>query len=418
MRIGLISHFYTPEPLAIPAGIAAGLCDRGHDVRVLTGFPNYPSGRLYDGYRIRARRHEVIDGIGVTRVAVYPSHDRSAVRRAANYLSFAAGAATLGLATLRSADLAYVYFSPATAAVPAVVLRALRGTPYVLHVQDMWPEAVLESGMLGSGAARTLGDRLLTPACAGLYRRAAAVIAIAPTMREQLLARGVRPDRAYTVPNWTDETLFRPAPCDPAAAAELGTAGRFTVMYAGNLGAYQALETAIAAAARLRDLPEFQLVLAGSGIAEERLRALAASLGAGNVRFLPHRPPERMAALARAADIHLVSLRDLPIFAGTIPSKTQSLLAAGLPVIAAVPGDAADLVRGAGAGIVCPPEDVAALAAAFRRAAALPAVRLAEMGRRARAYYEDHLSMRTALGEIDMIVRTATGHPRVRQPVS
>ncbi len=417
MRIGLISHFYAPEPLAIPAGIAAGLRDRGHDVRVLTGFPNYPSGRLYDGYRLRPRRHEVIAGVGVTRVAVYPSHDRSAVRRAANYLSFAAGAATLGLASIRSADLAYVYFSPATAAVPAAVLRALRGTPYLLHVQDLWPEAVLESGMLGSRAARLLGERLLAPACTALYRRAAAVIAIAPTMREQLVARGVRPDRAYVVPNWTDETLFRPVPRDPAAAAELGTAGRFTVMYAGNLGEYQGLETAVAAAARLRDVPAFQLVLAGSGVAERRLRALAASLGAANVRFLPHRPPERMAGLARAADIHLVSLRDLPFFAGTIPSKTQALLAAGLPVIAAVPGDAADLVRRAGAGIVCPPEDVAALEAAFRHAAALPADRLAEMGRRARAYYEENLSMRTAIEEIEMIVRTATGPSRVRQPV-
>ena len=168
--------------------------------------------------------------------------------------------------------------------------------------------------------------------------------------------------------NWTDDALFRPVPATDEARAVLGHRGRCTVMFAGNIGLLQGIETAIRAAAAARDL--IDLVLVGSGAGEEAARRLAADLGADNVRFVGRRPAEQMAELYAAADWQLVCLRDLPALRGSIPSKLQAALACGSPVIASVGGDAAALVRSAGVGLVSPPGDWRALAARFCVAAA------------------------------------------------
>ena len=126
---------------------------RGHEVEVLTGFPNYPGGKLYPGYRVRPWQREIIDGVTVNRVALYPSHDRSAVRRMANYASFALSAAVLGPFLVKKPDVIYVYHPPATVGLPAMVLRALRGCPVVYDVQDLWPDTVVATGMMSQPMA-------------------------------------------------------------------------------------------------------------------------------------------------------------------------------------------------------------------------------------------------------------------------
>lgn len=406
MRAVVLSQWFPPEKATIPADIAQGLVARGHDVTVLTGFPNYPSGRIYAGWRQQAWLNHRVDGYDVRRVALYPSHDRSSLRRAASYLSFGATSTAFGWSRLRAADVVYVYHPPLTAAMGPWLSRTLSGAPYVLHVQDLWPESVTESGLLHP---RSVGSvtRLLTGVCDAMYRQASGIICIAPTMASMLHDRGVPERHLHVVPNWAQESVFFPAARDNSVARDFGLAGCFSVMFAGNLGNLQGLDVAIRAAAEVRDLADFRLVLVGDGVARKSLESLAIELAADNVLFVPSQPHETMNAVSGAADVQLVCLRDLPFFRGTIPSKLGAVMASGLPVICAVAGDASSVVQDAGAGWTCAPEDVHALAQVFRAVRATSAHQLTHRGQSARQYYETHLATELGIDRIEHVLRKA-----------
>ncbi|WP_341720198.1 glycosyltransferase family 4 protein [Micromonospora sp. FIMYZ51] len=402
MRIGLVSQWYPPEGVFIPGNLAQQLAVRGHDVRVLTTFPSYPQGSIYPGWRQRWRHVERQGPVAVRRVPAYPSHDTSALRRAASHLSFGLSSGLAGLRWLAGVDVTYVYHPPPTAVTAAALLRCARRTPIVLHVQDMWPESVLQSGMAPTGlAGRAMAgglDALIRTA----YRMASAIVVISPAMADMVIERGADPARVRVVWNWTDDALFRPVPVTAAARSALGYRGRCTVMFAGNLGPLQGVDTAIRAAAAVRD--RMDLVLVGSGAEEETARRLAAEIGADNVRFIARRAPQEMADLYAAAQWQLVCLRDLPGLRGTVPSKLQAALACGRPVVAALPGAAATVVESARAGLVCPPGDWGALAQRFRSAAGTSERERAEMGRRARQLYQERMCLPVGVDQFEDIL--------------
>lgn len=394
LRLGMVSQWYDPEQgsAGVPGTIARSLLHRGVDTSVVTGFPNYPYGSFYPGCQVRARSREVLDGVTVHRVALYPSHARSSVKRMASYLSFAASASVLGLTSLLRCDVGLVYSTPATAALPALAAKALGRVPFVLFVQDLWPETVLDSGLLRSARARRPIAWALHRFCNHVYRSAGRIAVISAGMRQLLIERGVPADKIEVVHNWVDERLFRPVGLDRALQRELGIEGSFSVMYAGSLGDLQGLEVAVRAAELLQDLPDFRLVLVGSGVAEPRLRAAVAAAGLRNVVFAGQRPLDQMSALLRAADVQLVALRDLPLFHATLPSKVQCVLSAGRPLISSAPGDVGDVVRRSGAGIACPPEDAHALAGAIRVMHAMAPADRERMGAAGHDFYRTHLS--------------------------
>jgi len=402
MRIGLVSQWYPPEGAFIPGNLAQGLAARGHQVHVLTTFPSYPHGRVYPGWRQRWGHREEHGPVTVRRVPSYPSHDTSAARRVLSFASFAATSTMAGVSALRGVDVTYVYHPPPTAVAAAAVHRLVRRTPVVLHVQDLWPESVLQSGMAPTGRAGRSFARNLARLMRATYRLASAIVVISPTMGDLVVRQGADPDRVRVVWNWTDDELFRPVPPSPEARAAIGHRGRPTVMFAGNLGLLQGIETAIRAAAALRD--RVDLVLVGSGAGEEAARRLAGELGADNIRFVGRQPGERMAALYAAAEWQLVCLRDLPALAGTVPSKLQAALACGVPVIASAGGDTAAFVGATGVGLVAAPEDPVTLAARFAQAADMPAGGRAELGARARQVYLDRLSLPVGVDQFDDIL--------------
>jgi colanic acid biosynthesis glycosyl transferase WcaI len=412
MRTIFLTQWFAPEPGAIRGlPLARWLTGSGHDVRVLTGVPNYPGGRVYPGYRMRLWQREVMDGVPVLRVPLYPSHDVSSVGRVANYTSFALSAATLGAALVDRGDVAYVYHPPATIGLPATVLRTLRRMPFVYHIADMWPESVVESGMLRGAAVRRVVGGLLSIWCRAVYRQARAITVLSPGFKRLLVERGVPGNRIHVIYNWTDEAMFRPEPRDEALARELGLAGRFNIVYAGNLGPLQGLDTVIRAAASVRSVRAIQVVFVGVGQQEPALRALVRSLGATNVRFVGRRPYQEMPRISALADVHLVHLRDLPFFRATIPSKTQVALACARPVLMAVNGDAADVVQKAEAGVTCPPEDESKLADAMVTLAETPHDELEAMGQRGRRFYLDEMSLDIGGRRMDRLLREVAGCP-------
>ncbi|MDB4948262.1 MAG: glycosyltransferase [Gemmatimonadetes bacterium] len=399
LRILLLSQYYDPEPFKGDA-LGGGLVRRGHRVTAVTGFPNYPLGRTYEGYRQRPWQWERRRGVRVLRLPMYPDHTRSAVRRALTYGTFAASASTLGPALCGPQDVMWVYHPPLTVAGPALAISRLRRVPFVLEIQDLWPETLAATGMVGS--PRLLGA--VGRAAMALYRRASALVVISEGFKRNLAAKGVPADKVHVIPNWADEEVYRPVAPDPALARRWGLEGRFNVMFGGNLGPAQGLGTVLDAADRLRGLPDVQLVLVGEGVDREGLERSAAERGLTNVRFLPRQPPEAMPALYALADALLLHLRRDPLFEITIPSKTLAYLACGRPVLCAVPGDAAEAVLGAGAGVACPSEDPAALAEAVRTLHAMPSLRREAMGAAGRAAYLALYSQEGAIGRYEALL--------------
>lgn len=390
MRILLLSQYFDPEPLPRGLMFARELARQGHEVEVLTGFPNYPGGKVFPGYRLRLLQREVMDGIRVTRVPLYPSHDASIVHRLLNYLSFPLVAALLGPWVVRRPQVIHAYYGNATIGLPAWVLGALFQAPVVLDIQDLWPDSITASGML----PRRLGFVVAAVEawCRLMYRGVAGMAVLSPGFKRTLVARGVPEAKVRVIPNWCDEVQTRPGALPEAEAAAF--AGRFNVVLAGNMGTVQGLDVVLDSARRLADLaPEVQFVLVGGGLDRPRLQARAEELGLGNVRFLPRRPIGEIGAVLQRADALLVHLKDDPLFAITIPSRIQAYLAAGRPVLCGVRGDGADLVRESGGGICFEPDRPQALVEAVLALRRLPAAAREELGARGRRFYQERLAV-------------------------
>lgn len=399
MRVLIVSQYFVPEPVILPPSIAAGLAERGHEVRVVTGYPNYPDGRIASGYRQQWRGREKHGAFGLIRVPLFIDHSQNAVRRLANYVSFGLSSASAVGAAWR-ADVVYVYAPQMTAAIGPWIWRLLGGPRYVLHVQDLWPESIIGSSLVSPGLLSRLATRMLDPWLRDVYRRAGAVIAIAPGMRITLTERGADPTTTELVFNWADEPAFA-----PDRTVHRDDAQTTKVVFAGNVGMMQDLQTAVRAAHAVRDIAGFSLTVVGGGAALAEAQRLRDELGADNVKFAERVSPDQMGPIYRDSDFQLVTLKDLPVFHHTIPSKLQGAFANARPVIISVPGDAARLVEQSEAGFVAMPESVASLEEAFRAAAALDHDGRAAAGAKARAFYDENMSFDESLTRIESILR-------------
>lgn len=399
MRILLVSQYYRPERAFLVFGLAEGLAARGHSVRVLTGYPNYPEGTIYEGYRQKWRSRENIRGIDVCRVPLFIDHSPSALRRTLNYVSFGLSATTARRFS-RGADVIYVYATQMTAATGPWLWRILGGAPYVLHIQDLWPDSVTGSSLVrGRWRARLL-NVLLARWIRSVYKHSTAIVAIAPQMIETLVHRGVARKKLHLVFNWARQVRR------PLEDAPYRQRSRCTVLFAGNIGDLQDLETAVQAAHRLR-CSGLTLRIVGTGVALPRISALAERLGVTNVEFVERVEPERMPSIYAQAHYSLVTLRDLRAFEGTIPSKYQASLANGVPVITTVRGDVRRLTEERGLGFTADPESVESLESAFRRALAQSDDDWQAMAERSLKVYREEFSYEAALASLEEILADA-----------
>lgn len=393
MRIGILTQNYLPEPDPKMHILASGLRAKGHEVVVLTAFPNYPQGVLYPGYRQKLCSCEVMEGVEVVRMPVYPDRSRSVLRRSLNYLSFPMSATVIGPWNCRGIDILHVYHPPITLAIPAIVISWLRNVPFVFEIQDMWPETLVATGMVHSDfMLRSLGNLALLA-----YRKAAAITVISPGFKQNLVAKGVPENKIHVFYNWAYEGTFELQDRDPRIGEEFGLHGKFNVLYAGNMGPAQGLSNLLEAAGLLQDESRIQFLLMGSGIERESLMATVAARKLSNIRFLPPQPMGRMPEFYAWADAVLVHLTNDPLFRITIPGKTQSSLLSGRPIIVCVAGDAADLVNQAGAGIPVAPQNPPALAEAVRTLFRMDPADREAMGKAGRRYYDSVLSPGVAI---------------------
>ncbi len=402
MRIGFITQWFPPEPgTHVAAGIATGLADRGHEVDVVTGFPNYPTGRLMDGWKQQAYlRERYAPGVTVHRSPLYASHDKSAVHRMGNYLSFAASATMTANLRVPRPDVWLIYSSPATAAIPALLARRGRRAPICLHMQDLWPDSVTGSDFVHGPVLKVM-ERALHVFTNASYRLASRIGVISPGMEDILVERGVPADKIRWVPNWSTDTEVE----DTSERRALGLPDGPLFLYAGNLGKLQGLLPLVRA---FGDVPEAQLVLMGDGVEKDELSDAADSAPAGNVHVRDSVPSHVVPKHLGAADVLVVSLQDSPLLRATMPSKVQSSMAAGKPILVHGAGDVADVVTTAGAGVAVPPGDHGEVARGIRSLATSPET-WERTGAAARRHYEDIFAPDVGISRLEsMVLEAAT----------
>jgi glycosyltransferase involved in cell wall biosynthesis len=406
MRILIVSQYFPPEagaPQARLSALAAAWADAGDEVTVLTGMPNHPTGVLPPRYRRAIRRLEQRDGYRVVRTWLYATPNEGVLRKTLSHLSFMVSSVLLGGRACGAADVVVVS-SPTFFSIGSAWLLARRKRArLVVEVRDLWPAIFVELGVLTSRPLIRLLERLELAA----YAAADQVVVVSDGFRANLIGRGVPADKVHTIRNGAALDEFRPAAADPALRARLGVRpGGCLVLYAGTHGISQGLPGVADAAALLRR-ESIQFAFVGEGSDKPRLARRVAELGLDNVTIGQAVPPCDVPGLLAAADICLVTLRDVPLFATFIPSKVFEYLAAGRPVIGAVAGEAAQLLAEAGA-IVVPPEDSAALAEAVRSLAADPA-RRAAMRRQGRGYVEQFFDRAALAREYRKILHAPGG---------
>ncbi|MGP9707028.1 glycosyltransferase family 4 protein [Brachybacterium sp. AOP24-D1-21] len=407
MKIGMLTQWYAPEPgpAALPTELAHGLAARGHDVTVLTGYPNYPTGRLPDGWTMKRTQVDHHDGVTVRRVALYPNHDQSGTKRLLNYASFGASATINGFRALANCDAIWVNYSPVTIGLPMLVTKYLHRVPTVTHVLDLWPDTLMASGFL-SGRPGQFAERTLGWWCSRLYAASSSVAYISPSVGNALETRGVDRSKLEFIPMWANEQVFHSD--GTSMRQELGIDNDAVVLlYAGTMGGAQGLSSLITAASRFSS-SEVTVLLAGSGTHEEELRAQVEAAGATVVRFLGRRPQEQMSDLYATADISYVSLNDHPLARMTMPSKIQASLAAGRAILIAAQGDARKVVLDSGAGVAAKPDDPDSIEQALRSMLVNGRDGLARRGDLARDYYVNTFSLDAGVSRVeDALIRAA-----------
>lgn len=387
-RVLLLTQWFDPEPTFKGLVFARELVQQGFEVEVVTGFPNYPGGKVYPGYKIKWLQREMVDGVYITRVPLYPNHDQSAIKRIFNYVSFAGSSLFYGLFMAKRADVIYAYHPPLTVGVTASLLRLIRRIPVVYDIQDMWPDTLRATGMLNNARALTVVGWV----CQFVYRHVDRIVVLSPGFKRLLLSRGVPAEKMEVIYNWADEASLA-TPIEPEFAP-LPEDGRFKVLFAGNMGKAQALDAVLDAAVLLQAREaNVCFVMLGGGLEVVRLQERVKDMQLNNVVFFPAVPMAQVGAFLQKADALLVHLRKDPLFEITIPSKTQAYMAVGKPLLMAVNGDAANLVVESGGGVVAESENPKALAAAIEKLSALPPAALSDMGIKAKAYYQKHLSL-------------------------
>jgi glycosyltransferase involved in cell wall biosynthesis len=379
VRVGILTQYYPPEigaPQARLSDLAARLRDRGHTVTVLTAMPNYPVGRVADGYGGFFRREER-DGVDVLRTWIWPSQSPSLLPRTLSYLSFTATAAAVGAWQLPRLDVLITESPPLPLGLTGFLLSRLRRARWIFNVSDLWPESPILLGVLNPG----VGARLAYLVEAFCYRRAWRVSAQTEDIRADV-ERRFPAVRTLDFSGGADSDRFRPSHRDDALRESMFGDSPVVAVYAGLHGLAQALDQLLDAAALLRHRDDLTLAFIGDGPVRQELEAVKARNGLDNVRFLGPRSSSLMPSLLASADIAIVPVRKGML---AVPSKLFEAMASGIAVVVAAEGAVVDLIEATGAGVAVPPADAMALAHVLETLADSPETRkrMGAAGRRA-----------------------------------
>ncbi len=407
MKILYLSQYFPPEmgaPAARVSELARHWVQEGHDVTVLTGFPNHPTGIVDAEYRGKLRRllvRENWNDVSVIRTWLWPLPNRRAYERMLNYGSFAVSSAVAGLLASRP-DVVIASSPQLLVGLSGWWVALCKRVPFVFEVRDLWPESLAAVGM---GDPHSLLYRGLARTANFLYRNCDQIVVVTRAFKEQLITCWrVPPEKISVVENGVETELFAPREV-PELRHELSAEQKFVVGYIGTIGMAHGLECLLEAAGRLQTVkPEVLFLLVGEGADKERIVNLARSRGLCNVHFVPQQPHDSIPAYISVSDACLVLLKKSELFKTVIPTKMLEFMSCARPVILAVDGEARKMLAEANAGIYVKPEDAGQLTQAILHLTANEAFRKT-LGRNGRRYILANLSRRqTAQVYIDVLL--------------
>ena len=376
MHILFFSDNFPPEVNA-PASRTHEHCRQwvaaGDEVTVITCAPNFPKGRVFDGYRNKLWQHEVVDGIRVIRVWSYITANEGFVKRVLDYTSFMLSALVASL-FVRRVDVVVGTSPQFFTAVAAWAAGAVKRRPFVFELRDLWPESIKAVGAMRESAAIRWLERLEL----FLYHRAARIVSVTHSFRDTLIRRGVQSSKIDVVTNGVDIGRFSPRPKDAELLARLGWEGCFVAGYIGTHGMAHGLETLLLAMQSLQAKQEgarIRLLMLGDGARKANLKALAQGMGLANIAFVDTVPKEEVARYWSILDVSVIHLRQTELFTTVIPSKLFECMGMGLPVLHGVAGESARIVESEGVGIVFEPENASQLVHELVRLQDDPALR-------------------------------------------
>ena len=410
MNILIVTQYFWPEEFRIN-DLAVGFQQQGHQVTVLTGIPNYPSGNFFAGYGYFKNRRQILEGVKILRVPLISRGDGSALRLVLNFLSFAFLSTVLAPFYCRGKfDAIFVFEpSPITVGLPAILLKWIKKAPILFWVLDLWPDSLAATRTITSPFILRWISRLVN----FIYKRCDLILVQSQGFVAHVQQFGIAENRVKYFPSWAED-FYQPTRAEPSAVLPLPQG--FRVMFAGNIGAAQDFGTILDAAELLKDDPEIHWIIVGDGRMSEWVRQqVVARALSGNVHLLGRYPVKVMPQFFAQADALLVSLVRAPIFALTIPGKIQSYLACGRPIIAMLDGEGARIVREAEAGITCPAEDAAALAEAVRVMRHQSLDMREAMGRKGRQYYEENFGRALLFDRLESWMRELSASSKIRR---
>lgn len=383
-KILIVSQYFWPESFRIN-DVAKTLLEKGIEVEILTGKPNYPQGKIFPGYKAWGCQRESYQGLNINRIPLL-ARGRGGVRLALNYVSFIVSGLIFAPWMLRNKkyDVIFVYApSPILQAIPAIFLGWLKACPVALWVQDLWPESLSATGYVQNRVVLKLVERLVRL----IYKHTDLLLVQSKAFLAPVAALAKGQPIVY-YPNSVEAAFYDfPAISLPDIPS---LAGKFPVLFAGNVGVGQAVEVIVEAAELLRAYPDISFVVLGQGSRWTWLQEQVQTRNLSNLHLAGSYPVETMPGLMRQAAALLVTLADQPIFAATIPNKIQAYMAVGKPILACLNGEGARIVSAANAGLAIPAENAAALAEGVLHLYRMSAEEREKIGQNGREYFREH----------------------------
>ena len=400
MNILIISQYFWPESFIIN-NLAKDLLERGHSVTVLTGIPNYPEGRYFKGYGPFRNTKQEYCGIRIIRVPLVSRGGGGGIRLALNYLSFALCASILGPLLCRDKyDVIFVYEpSPITVALPAICMKYAGSAPVALWVQDLWPESISATeGLDSKWLIKTVGMVVKF-----IYKHCDLILVQSRAFIGSIVNMGIEREKIIYFPNSSADPFQKNTAVKSSNLPKIPEG--FRVMFAGNIGAAQDFATILDAAEKLKDHTEIHWIIVGNGRLFPWVQSQVRQRGlSGTVHLMGRYPVEVMPQFFSLADSMLVTLKKSKIFSLTIPSKVQSYLAGGKPILAALDGEGARVINEAKAGLICPAEDSGALAQIVLEMSRMAESEREGMGISGRAYYEANFDQEMLLDRFEHLM--------------
>ena len=396
MKILIISQYFWPENFKIN-DLALGLKERGNEVTILTGKPNYPDGKFYPGYNFINRKVEYYQGIKVIRSPLIRRGNCSGVRLFINYISFAIFASFAAVFRLsKTADAIFVYEpSPITVGIPALVYKYFSRAPIYFWIQDLWPESLIAAGDVKSKLILKLTDRLVRL----IYRKSEVIFISSKSFKHSITEKGVDSEKIYYLPNWAEDIYNEPVGRDKDIAGLLPSKG-FKIMFAGNIGESQDFESIVNAAEKTSGYDDIHWIIVGDGRKKSWIEQEIRLKKMNNIHLIGRHPMRMMPSFFREADVMLVSLKDEPIFSLTVPAKIQTYLACGKPILAMINGEGADVIRESKSGYVVNAGDFNALADRAIEMYNMPKTNLDIMAKASKEFYLNNFNSKDLIDKL------------------